>query len=102
MLRADSWGCRVVSNVESRSLCARGFAAGVLLAGIVMPVNARNPAGAVKVPATKTYTVAEARRFAEMADRRLLDLWIKQQRAQWIQETFITDDTEQVSAEASQ
>ena len=29
-------------------------------------------------------------------------LWIKQQRAQWVQETFITSDTEEIAAEADE
>jgi peptidyl-dipeptidase A len=45
-------------------------------------------------------TAAEAREFVDAAENRLLDLWIKQQRAQWVQETFITDDTELMAAEA--
>jgi len=45
-------------------------------------------------------TVAEARQFADNAEKQLLDLWIKAGRAQWVHETFITDDTEQMSADA--
>jgi peptidyl-dipeptidase A len=45
-------------------------------------------------------TVEEARRFVDAAEARLLDLWIKDQRANWVHETYITDDTEQMSADA--
>lgn len=44
--------------------------------------------------------VAEAERFITRAETRLLDLWIKGQRAGWVAENFITDDTEQISADA--
>jgi peptidyl-dipeptidase A len=45
-------------------------------------------------------TVEEARAFADTAESHLLDLWIKSGRASWVQENFITDDTEQMAADA--
>ena len=45
-------------------------------------------------------TVAEAERFISQAEIRLLDLWIKSERATWVSETYITDDTEAISADA--
>ena len=47
-------------------------------------------------------TVAEATRFIEHAETQLLELWIKQGRAQWVGENFITDDTEAIAAQADQ
>ena len=47
-------------------------------------------------------TVEEARKFTEAAEIRLLELMIKSGRAQWVQETFITHDTEQIAADADQ
>ena len=47
-------------------------------------------------------TPDEAREFVDAAENRLLDLWIKLQRAQWVQETFITADTEEMAAEADE
>jgi peptidyl-dipeptidase A len=47
-------------------------------------------------------TVEEARKFAEEAEARLLDLWVKGSRAQWVMETYITPDTEEMAAEADQ
>ncbi len=47
-------------------------------------------------------TVEEARKFTADAENRLLDLWVKGQRAEWVHETFITYDTEQLAAEADQ
>jgi peptidyl-dipeptidase A len=46
-------------------------------------------------------TVAEARTFVENAEKRLLDLWIKSGRADWVQQNFITDDTERMAADAN-
>jgi peptidyl-dipeptidase A len=45
-------------------------------------------------------TVAEAERFMTQAEARLLDLWIKDGRADWLSENFITDDTEAIAADA--
>jgi peptidyl-dipeptidase A len=43
----------------------------------------------------------EAAKFMADAEKRLMDLNIKQQRADWVKSTYITDDTEQLSAEAN-
>ena len=45
-------------------------------------------------------TVADAERFISQAEKELLDLWIKNSRASWVAENFITDDTEAISADA--
>src|SRR5580704_747135 len=71
-----------------------------------MATEARNPTNTeVGVPSqTKatTPTVEDARHFVEAAESRLLPLWIAAQRSSWVQETFITPDTEEMAAEADQ
>src|SRR5258708_31190952 len=47
-------------------------------------------------------TTAEAQKFIEDAEERLFDLGVKASRAGWVQENFITDDTEQIAAEAGE
>jgi peptidyl-dipeptidase A len=47
-------------------------------------------------------TAAEAERFTNDADKRLLDLGIKFSRADWVKSTFITSDTEALSAAANE
>src|SRR6202521_3531340 len=74
-------------------------------AGFVSVANGQTPASKAPSPAaSKTAgsapTVAEAERFIAKAETRLLDLWIKSGRASWVSENFITDDTEQISADA--
>jgi peptidyl-dipeptidase A len=49
-------------------------------------------------PATKE----EAEKFIADAEKRLLDLNIKASRADWVKSTFVTDDTEALSAEANE
>jgi peptidyl-dipeptidase A len=56
------------------------------------------PAHAASAP---TPTVAEADQFMKQAEDRLRDLSSKAQRAGWVQENFITDDTEAIAAEAN-
>jgi peptidyl-dipeptidase A len=45
-------------------------------------------------------TVAQAEQFMNQAETRLNDLTVKTARAVWVQENFITDDTEAISADA--
>jgi peptidyl-dipeptidase A len=47
-------------------------------------------------------TFADAKKFLEEAESRLFDLNNKAQRASWVEENFITDDTEQIAADANQ
>jgi len=51
-------------------------------------------------PAAKP-TAAEAKTFIEAAEARLFELGNRQQRASWVQSTYITDDTEGIAAEAN-
>ena len=81
---------------------------GLMIAAIVALVpGASGQAAAPQAKASSTQkaaasapTVAEAERFIAKAETRLLDLWIKGGRASWVSENFITDDTEQISADA--
>src|SRR5437667_9226129 len=47
-------------------------------------------------------TVEEARKFVEDAETRLNDLDVRASRADWVHNTFITDDTEVLSAQAKE
>ncbi len=46
-------------------------------------------------------TIAEAEKFIADAEQRLFELNIKYSRADWVKSTFITDDTENLSADAN-
>jgi peptidyl-dipeptidase A len=52
--------------------------------------------------AQATPTVAEAQAFMKKAEEQLLDLSVRASRASWVQENFITDDTETMSAQANE
>jgi peptidyl-dipeptidase A len=45
-------------------------------------------------------TVAEAQEFMNQAEAKLADLSVKVNRAAWVQENFITDDTQAIAADA--
>jgi peptidyl-dipeptidase A len=47
-------------------------------------------------------SVEEARAFLNDAESRLFDLGVKASRASWVQENFITEDTEAIAADANQ
>ena len=85
------------------------IAAGILAArgdNKAMASEARNPRNAeVTLPSqakAAAPTIEDARHFVEGAENRLLPLWIAAQRSSWVQETFITPDTEEMAAEADQ
>jgi peptidyl-dipeptidase A len=76
----------------------------VVLAAMSPIANAQTPASPAKdstKPTPSAPTVAEADRFISQVETRLLDLWIKGQRADWLSENFITDDTEAIDADAN-
>jgi peptidyl-dipeptidase A len=59
---------------------------------VLLAVSAPAPAAAA--------TVEEARAFMEQAEARLLDQWIRTERASWVKANFITVDTEALEARA--
>jgi len=54
----------------------------------------------IQVQAASKPTVADAEQFMKQAEARLNELGVKTARASWVQENFITDDTEALSADA--
>ncbi len=59
---------------------------------------AQTPPAASRPPATP----AEAKAFIAKVNEDLKKLWTRQQTADWIRQTYITDDTERLSAEANE
>jgi len=54
----------------------------------------------IQAQAASKPTVAEAEQFMKQAEARLEEIEIKTARASWVQENFITDDTQALSADA--
>ena len=63
---------------------------GLVFLFLAMNVYAQNP----------TPTATEAQEFMNKAEAQLSDLSVKVQRASWVQENFITDDTQAIAADA--
>ena len=76
----------------------------IVLAGVTAFAQAAPEKGAhsAKTAAKGAPTVAEAQSFMKKAEAQLEDLNIRSNRAQWVQENFITDDTETMSAQANE
>ncbi|HUG54075.1 MAG TPA: M2 family metallopeptidase [Vicinamibacteria bacterium] len=79
--------------------------AAALASAAAFVLGAAKVAAQVNPPATAAGpapTAAEARAFVEEAESRLLDLSNRLGRADWVAATYITTDTEKISAEANQ
>jgi peptidyl-dipeptidase A len=78
----------------------------VLLAASVVPAQTgpahKKAAAPVKTTAKGEPTVAQAEAFMKNAEDALLEEGIRASRAGWVQENFITDDTELISAQANE
>jgi peptidyl-dipeptidase A len=63
--------------------------------------GARKPVSGGGAAVTTKPTVAEAQEFVRHAEQRLAELNLRVSRASWVQENFITDDTEALAAAAN-
>jgi peptidyl-dipeptidase A len=72
----------------------------LLLGGAALALGAALPAAAAT--AATPPTVEEARKFVAEAEERLGQLGTDAQRASWVQETYITHDTEVLTAQANE
>ena len=73
----------------------------VILLSFVPALAQTAPAEKRTAPKTAAPTVAEAQKFMDEAEATLKDLTIKQSRADWVNQNFITDDTEALSADSN-
>jgi peptidyl-dipeptidase A len=88
----------VNSIYQTRQLWAGGFL--LISAGLVLLSSCANNPNSMSRSGTKA-TVAEGEQFITDAEKRLFDLNVKFARADWVKSTFITDDTETLSANAN-
>ncbi len=73
-----------------------------LLAMNVVAQAPKNDLRKARRDAAGVPTVAQAGAFLEDAEARLFESGVKASRATWVQQNFITDDTEQIAADANQ
>src|SRR5579864_8036601 len=90
---SNAWRMRIFGLLATAIVAIAPIANGQTAASKPRVSSTHKPAGSAP-------TVAEAERFISQAETRLQDLWIKNGRASWVAENFITDDTEAISADA--
>ena len=79
-----------------------------ILCGPVVCFLAAQLASRGQTPLTKNEsnkaapTAEEAKKYIENAEAELLNLGVNASRASWVEENFITDDTEKIAADASE
>jgi len=72
----------------------------LIFSGVLM--SAQTTADSQTATQSTPPTVAEAEQFIHDAEIQLQDLTVKASRASWVQANFITDDTEQMAADANE
>jgi peptidyl-dipeptidase A len=79
-----------------------------ILCGAVVGLFVAAAAGSGQTPPAKSEgsktapTAEEAKKYIENAEKELFDLGIKASRASWVEENFITEDTEKIAADAGE
>src|SRR5579859_5088433 len=87
-------------RINCKSCISSIFLLAALVAAQTKPAAPAKPVITDKgQPAAKAPTVEEAVQFINDAEKKLDKLGIKAQRASWVQENFITDDTEAMAAD---
>ncbi|HEU5413992.1 MAG TPA: M2 family metallopeptidase, partial [Candidatus Angelobacter sp.] len=74
----------------------------VLISSVAMAQTAPRKTTSSKAPGKGAPTLAEAEVFMKKAEVQIDDLTVRASRAQWVQENFITDDTETMAAQAQE
>ena len=82
----------------SVSLAALALAACATTAAAPVPATAQTAAEPSAAPAAGPATAEQARDFIARAEKELADLNVINQRAQWVNSTYITEDTDALAA----
>ena len=83
-------------------ICAIGLAGGYAIAAGPQEKTHNNVRRVDEARLAGQPTEGEAKAFLEDAESRLFDVGVKAQRAAWVEENFITVDTEQIAADAGE
>jgi peptidyl-dipeptidase A len=87
----------------SQRICRSALAVLLLSCTALEQSAATKPSGKPSATHAKSApTMAEAQAFMKKAEDQLEDLGVRASRASWVQENFITDDTEAMSAQANE
>src|SRR4051812_28942246 len=96
------FGGTMFSNRILRMAIVLVLAASTAMAQTAAGKQPAKSAGGTATHAKGAPTVAEAQAFMKKAEEQLEDLAVRASRASWVQENFITDDTEALSAQANE
>ncbi|MEP6921025.1 MAG: M2 family metallopeptidase [bacterium] len=88
-------------HFKYRSTILLAVAFSVVAIGLMLLSSCAKTGGPSSSSSTGKGTSAEADQFVLDAEKRLFDLNVKFSRADWVKSTYITDDTETLSAEAN-
>ncbi len=88
-------------HFKYRSPMLLAVAFSVVAIGLILFSSCAKTGGPSSTSSTGKGTSAEADQFVLDAEKRLFDLNVKFSRADWVKSTYITDDTETLSAEAN-
>lgn len=100
MYRKSPWTRLSVAALLGAALTAGGCATAVRQPDSPMPQTVETTPSTNQTAAVPT--AADAQRFVEQAESRLLELGVRSNRAAWVQATYITEDTQKISAAASE
>ena len=84
------------------------FGRGAMLCGAVACLFPAFMVSGAQTPSTRSGatkaagTTEEAKKYIENGEKELYDLGLKASRASWVEENFITDDTEKIAADANE
>ncbi|HEY2117832.1 MAG TPA: M2 family metallopeptidase [Candidatus Acidoferrum sp.] len=73
-----------------------------ILGSLALLILGVHPSSLLAQSSNAKPTVEEATKYINAAEQNLLDLGVKASRASWVAENFITDDTEEISADANE
>ena len=83
-------------------ICAMGLAGGCLVAAGAQEKTYNHVRRVDEARLSAQPNESEAKAFLEDAESRLFEVGVKAQRAAWVEENFITADTEQIAADAGE
>lgn len=86
---------------HSRILVATTLFAAAALCGANLVAGPGSPAARRAGGDASAPTAADARKFLDDAQQKLLALSVAGQRANWVHQTYITEDTERLAADAN-
>ena len=100
-VRPRSSHCKYLTRYNAARTLTRETMNRIIAIVLLLSSVALSQTNTSKTAINQKPTAADAEKFVADAEKQLFDLGIRAQRAGWVQENFITDDTEQMSADVN-